>query len=159
MSFVQKGTPILAAVVLAAVLAGCGASDHVPPTAAPATTAPKAPAPTPTTRRTTPPTTEWKLTSPQPGPQEAAAALVAAWAAGNRAAATQVAVPAAVKALFSVAYPGAGLTTSRGCSTQFPPIVCTYGPPGGGSPNDPVFEVYLKQAAPGWYVSSVTPET
>jgi hypothetical protein len=60
-----------------------------------------------------------------------------------------------VAALFAVPYPGAGLALSRGCSTGFPPIVCTYGPPGGASPTDAVFQVSVAQDAAGWYVTSV----
>jgi hypothetical protein len=69
-----------------------------------------------------------------------------------------VATPAAVHTLFSLTYPGPGAAMSRGCSTAFAPIVCTYGPPGGASPNAPVFEIYLAQTPAGWYVVSVTPE-
>jgi hypothetical protein len=60
-----------------------------------------------------------------------------------------------VAALFAVSYPGAGLALSRGCSTGFPPIVCTYGPPGGADPTDQVFEISAAQDAAGWYVTSV----
>jgi hypothetical protein len=70
-----------------------------------------------------------------------------------------VATPDAVRILFSMRYPGAGAAISRGCSTAFPPIVCTYGPPGGASPTEPVFQIYLARTPAGWYVSSVMPET
>jgi len=36
----------------------------------------------------------------------------------------------------------------------FSPIVCTYGPPGGAAPTDPIYEIYVTQAPGGWYVSS-----
>jgi hypothetical protein len=151
--------PVVAAfAILAAALAGCGGTVRAatsPSTSAPRPTTP--PTVTPTTRHPVP-TTAWRATSPQPSPQAAADALVGAWATGNRPAAAAVATPAAVRALFAVRYPGAGLANSRGCSAAFPPIVCTYGPPGGGSPGDPVFDVYLRQTPHGWYVSSVMPE-
>ena len=38
----------------------------------------------------------------------------------------------------------------------FSPIVCTYGPPGGAAPSDPIYEIDAVQALGGWYVSSVT---
>jgi hypothetical protein len=60
-----------------------------------------------------------------------------------------------VAALFAVPYPGSGLAISRGCSAGFPPIVCTYGPPGGAAPTDAVFEISVAQDPAGWYVASV----
>jgi hypothetical protein len=90
----------------------------------------------------------------KPGPEAAATALVSSWATQDRAAALTVATPAAVTALFAVPY-ASGLAEDRGCSTSFTPIVCTFGPPGGASPNDPIYQVYVSQAPGGWYVSSV----
>jgi hypothetical protein len=142
---------------LAVLLAACGSSHP----AASVTTPPAThPSPAPTTPRTVPPstappTTRWAPTAAQASPDAAAAQLVAAWATGNRAMAETVASPGAVAALFAVPYPGAGLAIPRGCSAGFPPIVCTYGPPGGADPTDPVFEISLAQDSAGWYVSSV----
>jgi len=65
-----------------------------------------------------------------------------------------VATQAAVNTLFAVPYAN-GLAEDRGCSTSFTPIVCTFGPPGGASPNDPIYQIYVSQAPGGWYVSSV----
>ena len=48
-----------------------------------------------------------------------------------------------------------GMAINRGCSTSFSPIVCTFGPPGGASPTDPIYQVLVSQAAGGWYVSGV----
>jgi len=90
----------------------------------------------------------------KPGAEDAATTLVSNWETGNRAAALTVATPAAVTALFAVPYAN-GLAIDRGCSTSFSPIVCTFGPPGGASPNDPIYEIDVSQAAGGWYVSSV----
>jgi hypothetical protein len=39
------------------------------------------------------------------------------------------------------------------------PIVCTYGPPGGASPTDPIYQVMVSQTDGGWYVSSVKKES
>jgi hypothetical protein len=93
----------------------------------------------------------------QPGAEAAATALVANWAAQNRTGALSVAMPAAVAALFADHY-AAGLAVDRGCSTSFVPIVCTFGPPGGASPTDPIYQISVSQAAGGWYVSSVKVE-
>lgn len=116
------------------------------------------PAATPSTAARTPPsppTTAWVASAPQPSPDLAAAQLVGAWAAGQRSTAAAVASPAAVAELFAVAYPGQALTISRGCSSEFLPIVCTYGPAGGASASDAVFELYASPTPGGWYVSSV----
>jgi hypothetical protein len=142
-----------AAVVLALGLSGCGSgSGHTAPTAAPTTAPPTTrPRPRPTT------TTVFKPTAPQATPDDSAAQLVQAWATGNRPLANSVATPAAVATLFAAPYPGEPQAIPRGCSAAFPPIVCSYGPPGGATPTDPLYEIFVSQAAAGgWYVSSVT---
>jgi hypothetical protein len=78
---------------------------------------------------------------------------VSDWSTGNRLAALAIGTPSAVASLFAIPYPR-GLAISRGCSTAFPPIVCTYGPPGGAPPTDPIYEIYASQTPGGWYVSS-----
>lgn len=93
-------------------------------------------------------------TALQPGAEAAATALVSSWATGNRIAALTVASQAAVNALFASPYTS-GLAIDRGCSSTFIPIVCTFGPPGGASPSDPIYEIYVSEAPGGWYVSSV----
>jgi hypothetical protein len=65
-----------------------------------------------------------------------------------------VATAQSVATLFAVRYPP-GLAISRGCSSAFPPLVCTYGPPGGGPSNDPIYQIYVSQGGGGWYVSNV----
>ncbi len=80
--------------------------------------------------------------------------LVAAWAAGNTLRALTVATVKSVETLFAAHY-SPGLAIDRGCSTAFPPLVCTYGPPGGAPPTDPIFEIYVSTTPGGWYVSSV----
>jgi hypothetical protein len=86
--------------------------------------------------------------------EAAASALVSSWSTNNRSAALAVATSTAVATLFSTAYPS-GLAIDRGCSTSFSPIVCTYGPPGGASPTDPIYQILVSQVQGGWYVSSV----
>lgn len=147
------------ALVLGLVLAACGtshgaATSTTPPTTNPAPAAPVSAAPT-APPATAPSTTRDVPRAPQGSPDAAAAALVNAWASGDRPAAGTVATPGAVAALFALPYPGAGLALSRGCSTGFAPIVCTYGPPGGAAPTDRVFEISVAQDAAGWYVTSV----
>jgi hypothetical protein len=159
---VMAARALVVAAAAALVGAGCGRSPspgaQSPTSAAtlpPATLTPSTTArATPTTERS-PPTTAWVASAPQPSPDLAAAQLVEAWAEGKRAAAASVASPPAVAALFAAAYPGQSLALSRGCSSQFLPIVCTYGPPGGASPNDALFQVDASPTAGGWYVSSV----
>jgi hypothetical protein len=149
--------PLAVAVALGVAVAGCGSSHSpgavvtLPTTAAPTTIS------SPTTRtvpRTPPTTTAWTASAPRPTPDAAAAALVSEWAAANKPLALTVASPPAVSTLFAVPYP-AGAAISRGCSDAFPPLVCTYGPPGGASAADALFELYVSQSPAGWYVSSV----
>lgn len=110
---------------------------------------------TTTVRPTT--TTVAVPSSPQASPAAAASLLVSAWAANNTAQALTVAVPSAVHTLLAVAYPGSN-AISRGCTQAFPPIVCTYGPPGGGSSSLAIYEIYVTQTGSNWYVSGVTIE-
>jgi hypothetical protein len=145
--------------ILGTLIAGCSAGGRVAgpgattspaaPTTAVATTV--APSTTPTSTSTTlyPP-------APQPSPGQAAAGMMSAWAAGDRAGAAAVATPSAVDQLFAAPYPGAGLAIPRGCSAAFTPIVCTYGPPGGASASDALYQLNVSQSPRGWYVSSVT---
>jgi hypothetical protein len=96
--------------------------------------------------------------SPQPNASDAANALVSAWADGNRARALTVATAQSVATLFSARYPP-GAAISRGCSDAFPPLTCTFGPPGGGNPNDPIYQISVSQGGGGWYVSNVLIES
>ena len=93
-------------------------------------------------------------TAPKPSAEAAAETLVTGWSTGNRLVALSVATPAAATTLFAAPY-ASGLAIDRGCSTSFTPIVCTFGPPGGASPNDPIYEVFVNHSSGGWYVSSV----
>lgn len=159
-------------VAVVAVLGVTAAACSSKPSAAPTTTTPSATTTTvvsgttttaaPTT--TTPggfvplsvPTTVAPAVppAPQPSAEDAANALVGYWADGNRTSALRVATPAAVSTLFAVAYPS-GLAINRGCTDAFPPIICTYGAPGGGPTNAPIYQLYESQAPGGWYVGSV----
>jgi hypothetical protein len=96
--------------------------------------------------------------SPKPSDQEAAQALISAWAEGNKTAALAVATPSAVESLFAYPYPS-GSAVFRGCTVSFPPLVCTFGAPGGGNPNAAIIEVSVTQIAAGWYDSAVDVET
>jgi hypothetical protein len=106
-----------------------------------------------TTTTQNPPATTVVPTNLSPSAEDAAAALVASWSEGNRLAAVAVATPTAATTLFNVPY-SSGLAIDRGCSTSTP-SVCTFGPPGGASPTDRIYEITVSQAAGGWYVSSV----
>jgi hypothetical protein len=90
----------------------------------------------------------------KPTAAAAAAAFISSWAAGNQAQASSVATSSAVATLFAGRYTP-GLVIDRGCSVAFPPIVCTYGPPGGAAPTDAIYQIDVIQALGGWYVSSV----
>ena len=105
----------------------------------------------------TAPTVAVPPTSLQSTPDAAANALVSSWGTGNRAAALTVASPPAVSTLFAMPY-SSGMAEDRGCSSSFLPIVCTFGPPGGASPADPIYEISVSKAPGGWYVSSVKTE-
>ena len=178
-TLVSSAVSTLAAVVStlvgAALIVACGTtaahapqaqSSTAPTTVAPSVTATvpappttRAPATPPTTSApATPPTTTWIATAPQPNAAAAAAALVSDWATTNRAGARSVATPQAIAAIFSAPYPG-NAAIDRGCTSDFPPIVCTYGPPGGGPSTDPLYQIYVTQSPSGWYVSSVTVES
>jgi hypothetical protein len=89
-----------------------------------------------------------------PSAEVAAEDMVTSWSMNNRLGALAVATPTAASTLFGATYVS-GLAISRGCSTSFSPIVCTYGPPGGASPTDPIYQIRVSQVAGGWYVSSV----
>jgi hypothetical protein len=144
----------------AVALAGAGCGSHSSPKAAPTTTTPPttaAPSTTATAAPPAPPTTAWAPSAPQPSPSAAADQFINAWANGERAAAGMVASPTAVATLFATPYPGEGLAISRGCTdTLFPPVVCTYGPPGGANPNDAIYQVSVAHQPRGWYVTDVT---
>jgi hypothetical protein len=107
--------------------------------------------------RTTTTTTIAPPTALQAGAEAAAQALVSSWSTGNKATALTVATPTAVADLFASTYTS-GLAIDRGCSTTFMPIVCTFGPPGGASPTDPIYQIDVTKAAGGWYVSAVKVE-
>ena len=148
---------------LGVTAAACGTTKAADPTTQPTTTtvadpttiATIPPAPTTTTTIAVPTTAAPVIPpAPQPSPDAAANALVGYWASGNRATALRVATPQAVATLFAVKYPD-GLAINRGCSSAFPPIICTFGAPGGGPVNAPIYQLLESQAPGGWYVSSV----
>src|SRR5687767_883617 len=108
---------------IAALLGGCG-DDGVgagsPTTALPTT----APPPTTAPVVTLPPKTAAFPPAPQPTPEAAASIAIAAWRAGDRAAADQVATAAAADALFAVPV---GRASGRGCNQGgTDPTYCVY---------------------------------
>jgi hypothetical protein len=117
---------------------------------------PAAPAASATTDGRNPTTTTTAVPPTRQGTAQAAAdRLVGAWAGGDRARASAGATADAVETLFAVPYP-AGQAVDRGCSTGAAPVACSFGPPGGGNPGDPIFILQVAQAADGsWYVSAV----
>lgn len=112
----------------------------------------------PTTTTTSAPATTTTVAIPSAlgaSAEAAANALVSDWSSGNKTAALTVATPTSVATLFAAPY-SSGLAISRGCSTTFSPIVCTFGPPGGAAPTDAIYQILVSQAASGgWYVSTV----
>jgi hypothetical protein len=138
----------MAASGVALIAIHLGGHGHPPATAATTTTT------KPVTATSGGPTTTAALPSAlQPSAVVAASRFIGSWAAGNQAQASTVATAAAVSTLFAGRY-SAGLVISRGCSDAFT-IVCTYGPPGGADPTDPVYQIHVVQAPAGWYVASV----
>jgi len=114
-----------------------------------------APVPAGSSNQTT--TTQSIPPSPKASADQAANALVSAWAAGNQGQALAVATPVAVATLWANRYQS-GLAIDRGCNTDSP-STCAFGPPGGASPSDPLYKITVSQApAGGWYVSSVLVE-
>lgn len=124
-----------------------GTSGDPTTTVMPTTTTTTAPAPTTTTVAIP--------VAPQPTADDAASALVSGWATGNKPKALSVATAPAVATLFAAPYKS-GLAVDRGCSDGTPPVTCTFGPPGGASPNDAIYSLTVAQTTAGkWYVSSV----
>lgn len=78
------------------------------------------------------------------------------WVNGNRQKSASVGTASAVATLFASPYAGQPLT-DRGCGQT--PIVCTWGPYGGGNPNSALYEMSVTQTGSNWYVSSVTIES
>ena len=153
----SKPAKVAYIVVLAAMAASgvaliaihLGGHRHPPARATTTTTTTK-----PVTATSGSPTTTVALPSAlQPSAAVAASRFIGSWAAGNQAQASTVATASAVSTLFAGRY-SAGLVISRGCSDAFT-IVCTYGPPGGADPTDPVYQIHVVQAPAGWYVASV----
>ncbi|MHB1931253.1 MAG: hypothetical protein ACYCUG_17825 [Acidimicrobiales bacterium] len=158
---------LVAVAVVALLAAGCGSSPAPaagntpsdPTTSAPTTTVP----PTTTTSTTVPPTTSTSTTTTlptglQPSAEGAASAFLDGWVAGDRTDSAKVATAAAVVELYAEPYQGQPLVP-RGCSAaEFPPVVCSYGPEGGASPTDKLYQITVASHAGGWYVAQVLVE-
>lgn len=78
------------------------------------------------------------------------------WMEGNRAGSASVAVASAVATLYAKAYAHQPLN-DRGCTSAFPPLICTWGPYAGGSGS--IYQVSVSPARGRWYVSGVTIES
>jgi hypothetical protein len=138
--------------LMAALLAGCSPGSKGGNAAA-STTLATTPRPTTTVAPTT--TTTALPPNPQPSPLAAATAFIGAWKKGDRTAAATVATATAVAALFATPYTNQTVV-SRGCSAEFTPRVCSYGPGAGGS--GPLFEIDLTPSGSNWYVSNAVVE-
>jgi hypothetical protein len=155
-SYVVVLTAMAASVVALAVVHLSGHHSPNRPTASATSSTTRVTTASTDTSTTTPPVPS----APQPSAAVAAADLISSWAAGNQAEAQSVATSPAVATLFAGHYTS-GLVISRGCSVPISPtipLVCTYGPPGGADPTDPIYELYVSQAPGGWYVSSAKVE-
>jgi hypothetical protein len=160
-AWVPVGVLGVVAIVVGPVASGCGASGSAAPptTPGPPVTTPAPPAPTAATPAPTaapaPATTVYAPTSPLSSPDAAAAHLVSAWAAGDRAEAARVATPAAVSTLFASPYP-AGYIQPRGCTdASVNPGTCTYR----NTQTNGIYEIGVSHVPAGWYVTSVTVES
>ena len=117
---------------------------------------------TTTTRaRTTTTTTRAKTTpavppNPQPTAEEAANLFMQSWIDGNRAGSASVAVGSAVATLYATHYANQPLN-DRGCTSAFPPLICTWGPYAGGKGS--IYQVSVKPVGASWYVSAVMIES
>jgi hypothetical protein len=129
-------------------LAGCQAAK---PAGAPATVPPVVTTlPVATTTSTTPPTTVFNPGAPQPSQDLAGSHLIAAWKAGDRAAALTDATPAAVDAVFAQAYPAGGLQ-ARGCATPVAgPANCIYRVLANGT----ALSLSAENGPGGWFVAA-----
>jgi hypothetical protein len=148
--------PLIGLAVVSCAVAACSSapsSSNTSASSAPSTST-SAVAPTTTQAPLTTTTTAAAVpSSPRPNADQAANVLVSDWAAGDKTGAMTVATPQAVSTLFALPYPN-GLAIDRGCSTGGSTVTCTFGPPGGANPNDPIYSLSVTQAPAGWYVQS-----
>lgn len=153
------------ALALAALLAGCGGPRLHPGAAPGETTSPAAGSTTtsvsttttlPTTTTTLPTTTTTGVPAhPESSPFLVTRSFLDAWIADDRAAAAAYATPQAVATLFAGRYDGEFLN-DRGCSLPGPnPVICAWGPLGGSSPSEPLYDLTVRPAGSNWYVAAV----
>jgi len=147
------GSALAITIVVAAFRSSAGphtAGASTPTFASTTTTA------SPTTTTTAAPTTTATPLPPLPQStaEGAARAFIAGWAQNSEPAAAQVGTSQAVVTIFVNKYQ-AGLAIDRGCNTVSP-ATCAFGPPGGASPADPLYQLTVAQEPNGgWYVSAV----
>jgi hypothetical protein len=78
------------------------------------------------------------------------------WKRHDQAAAALVGVPSAVAALFATPYTNQPVI-SRGCSMEFVPRTCSWGPSGGGA--GALFQIDTSPDGTNWYVSGAQVES
>jgi hypothetical protein len=140
--------------LLVVVMGAAGCSGNSPPVAQPTVPSIAAPSTTATTS-TLPATTVYQPSAPQPSQDKAGAHLVAAWRAGDQAAALTDATPAAVSAVFAQPFPAGGVQ-ARGCSTPVAgPASCIYRILADGS----ALQLSAVTVAGGWVVTAAQFET
>jgi hypothetical protein len=115
---------LLTAAVLA--LGGCGSSSRPPATVPTTVTSSTVATTTTTTTTTVPATTLYQPSAPQPSREAAANHLVAAWRAGDRAAAATGAAPAAVSTVFAHPFPQSGAQFRQCSQAVAGPSFCDY---------------------------------
>ena len=164
----RSAVTAVAAIAAAVVLAGCGpgfghhtaipttVASAPPTTAARATTTTAVRATTTTAVRATTTTTIPIPPHPQPTAEDAANLFMQSWVDGNRARSASVAVGSAVATLYATPYANQPLN-DRGCTTAFPPLICTWGPYAGGSGT--IYQVLVSPIGTRWYVSALTIES
>lgn len=154
----------LGVVVAGLVLTGCGTVTKASKPASATSPTNQTTTTTSTSTSTTVPSTAPDTSTTTPLPPDpspsllgATTTLIQAWKSGDRSEAATVATPSAVASLFASPYSGQTVIL-RGCS-QIPPVVCSYGPYGGSSPNLALYQLTVASEAGGWYVSAVTVES
>jgi hypothetical protein len=163
---VVRPTSVVTLLVLTAavLVVACDANAGGRSTAAPGTTSIPTALPTTTVSPTTmvpttvaPSTTPTTVLPPDPqsSPEAVSALLIHAWEKGDRATAAEVATASAISVLFAVPYGGEALN-DRGCGSPGPnPVVCSWGPYGGASATNPLYNITVSPAGSAWYASTI----
>jgi hypothetical protein len=152
---------ILAVVALTAslFLAACDSNANRASTVTSTTSAPVSAPTTASTATTVAPITSTTTAAlppaPQPSPEAVSSLLIHAWEKGDRATAAKVATASAISVLFAVPY-GGEVLDDRGCGSPGPnPVVCSWGPNGGASPTNPLYNITVAPTGADWYASTI----